>query len=130
MSNQLCILMKFLNQSLFVTSLILLTNPWYKIFTPCHYLMYWMPCLELILILSKFSRVSAAKTTVSKLGDTTSPWSRWSDWFHNVSHPEINTTIEWIWNKYDWGGIYNNVVGFVSNPHFTSMYPPFYISNM
>ncbi|KAI6647702.1 hypothetical protein LOD99_8543 [Oopsacas minuta] len=29
--------------------------------------------------------------------------------YHNVTHPGINSTIDGIRNKYDWNGIYNDV---------------------
>ncbi|KAI6652983.1 hypothetical protein LOD99_4060 [Oopsacas minuta] len=37
--------------------------------------------------------------------------------YHNVTHPGINTTIDGIQNKYDWNGIYNDVGSYIRTCH-------------
>ncbi|KAI6648552.1 hypothetical protein LOD99_8032 [Oopsacas minuta] len=37
--------------------------------------------------------------------------------YHNVTHPGINTTIDGIRNKYDWNGIYNDVGSYIRTCH-------------
>ncbi|KAI6660171.1 PEP-CTERM domain protein [Oopsacas minuta] len=37
--------------------------------------------------------------------------------YHNVTHPGLNTTIDGIRNKYDWNGIYNDVGSYIRTCH-------------